>query len=226
MKKRTIALVMAAVMLLGVTIGGTIAWLTAQSDDVVNTFTVGDINIELDEAPLNTDGLTLNETADRVKVNNNYKMIPGNELPKDPQVRVLAGSEACWLFVKIEKENNFDHFLHFEVSVNDTDSTDGVTPEWRPLEGVNGVYYREVESLVAATENAEFDILLNNQVKVNELITKAEMDALDGIDADGSTTSPAALAEIAARPKLTFKAYAVQKENVADAVTAWGYVNP
>ena len=49
MKKKTIALLMVVVMLFGVTVGGTIAWLTASTSKVENTFTVGNINIQLDE---------------------------------------------------------------------------------------------------------------------------------------------------------------------------------
>ena len=44
---KTLALLLALVLVLGVAAGGTIAWLVAQSDTVTNTFTYGDINIAL-----------------------------------------------------------------------------------------------------------------------------------------------------------------------------------
>lgn len=93
MKKKVLSIV-AVVLVLCCAIGGTLAWLTDKTDPVVNTFTVGDINIELKETTTN------------------YKMVPGNTITKDPKVTVKANSEACWLFVKVEKSSNFDSFIH------------------------------------------------------------------------------------------------------------------
>ena len=73
---------MAVVLLLGCVTGGTLACLTSTTGAVTNTFTVGDINITLDET-----------TSD-------YKMIPGYTIAKDPKVTVAANSEKCYLFVK------------------------------------------------------------------------------------------------------------------------------
>lgn len=88
MKKRTVALLCAAVMLLGVVFGGTMAWLSKGSKPLVNTFKAGDIVIELTET-------------DRT-----YVMAPGTRLPKDPTVSVKVGSEDCYLFVKVEESEN------------------------------------------------------------------------------------------------------------------------
>ena len=46
---KPLAVLLALTLLVGCAIGGTIAWLTAQTGEVVNTFTVGDINIKLEE---------------------------------------------------------------------------------------------------------------------------------------------------------------------------------
>jgi len=50
-KKIRKALLMVAcfALTIGLTIGGTIAWMTTKSAEVVNTFTVGNITIDLDE---------------------------------------------------------------------------------------------------------------------------------------------------------------------------------
>lgn len=87
---RLFVLMLALVLVLGCAVGGTVAWLVAKTDPVVNTFTYGDINI------------TLTETTGE-----NYKIIPGVDIGKDPKVTVKAGSEACWLFVKVEEEGTF-----------------------------------------------------------------------------------------------------------------------
>ena len=49
MKKKTLALVLALTLLVAGVVGGTLAWLTDQTAEVKNTFTVGDINIGLTE---------------------------------------------------------------------------------------------------------------------------------------------------------------------------------
>ena len=110
MKKRTLALLVALVLVVGCIIGGTLAWLTAKTDAVVNTFTTSDIDV------------TLTETEEE------YKMVPGYTIHKDPNTTVVKGSEECYLFVKVEKSANFDSFMTYEMA-------DG----WTALEGVEGV---------------------------------------------------------------------------------------
>lgn len=179
--RRILMTVCLLALVMVVSVGGTIAWLTAQTAPVVNTFTVGNIDIDLTE--------TTGES---------YKMVPGNDISKDPKVTVEAGSEACWLFVKIEKANNPDNFITYTIA-------DG----WTALADVTGVYYREVP---ATTVNTDFAVLKDNKVTVKDTVTKGDMDALK------PTSVP--------KPTLTFTAYACQKDNVADAATAWAKLNP
>lgn len=120
MKKKTLALVLALTLLVAGIVGGTLAWLTDQTDEVKNTFTVGDINIGLTET-----------TAD-------YKMVPGNTIAKDPTVTVKANSEACWLFVKITESTDLKDFITYAIAEG-----------WTALPGVDGVYYREVPASAA-----------------------------------------------------------------------------
>ena len=118
MKKKTLALFLALALVLGGVIGGTMAWLTDKTPEIVNTFTDSDIDI------------TLAETTGK-----NYKMVPGCTISKDPKVTVLKGSEKCYLFVKLVKSENFDSFLTYEIA-------DG----WTPLDGGGNVYYRIVDT--------------------------------------------------------------------------------
>ena len=182
MKKRTVALLTALTLTLGCAVGGTLAWLTDTTEEVKNTFTTSDIEI------------TLNETEEK------YKMIPGWSIHKDPAVTVEAGSEACYLFVKLEKSDNFDAFMTYEVAEG-----------WGALEGVAGVYYRVVE---AKEEDQVFSVLQDNQVLVKETVTKEQMNALTE----------------EAYPTLTVTAYASQQyKNNMDRFTsaeAWTNVQP
>lgn len=61
--KKALLLTLCAVLLVAASVLGTMAYLTS-TDDVQNTFTVGQVSIKLDEAKANTDG-TLVEGADR-----------------------------------------------------------------------------------------------------------------------------------------------------------------
>ncbi len=169
---------LSAALIVCATVAGTLAWLTDTTAPVVNTFTVGDINITLTESE-----------------NLDLKMVPGQSIKKDPKVTVKAGSEACWLFVKVEKSGNFDDFMTFEMA-------DG----WIALSGYAGVYYRNVDATNADTG---FDVLKNNNVMVRDTVTKTMLE-------DAKTNAPT----------LTFTAYAVQKDGINDADTAWGKVTP
>lgn len=101
MKKFALIAVCAA-LLVCVTIGATVAWLTAQSDEVTNTFTVGKVAITLDEKKVTENGVPV-EGAARVTANS-YKLLPGSQYEKDPTVHVAAGSEPCIVFVEVKNE--------------------------------------------------------------------------------------------------------------------------
>jgi len=137
---RAFIALLALVLVIGCVAGGTVAWLVAKTDPVVNTFTYGNINITLAE----TTGTS-------------YKVIPGTVIEKDPKVTVKAGSEACYLFVKVEKVGTFTG-MSYEIA-------DG----WTALEGENGVYYRQVGSVTADTS---FEVIKGNEITVSETLTK------------------------------------------------------
>ena len=146
MKKKSLALLLAIAIVVVGAVAGTVAWLTDRTPSVTNTFTTSDINIELKETK------------------NNFQMIPGWNIEKDPKVTVKAGSEACYLFVKLEKSTNFDTFMTYEMA-------DG----WTALPEAPGVFYREV---AAATADTTFEVLKGNQVTVKDEVTKAQMNDL------------------------------------------------
>ncbi len=190
---RTFIMLLAVTLLIGCAIGGTVAWLTAKTEAVVNTFTYGNINITLDET-----------------TGNSYKIIPGVDITKDPKVTVNPNSEACYLFVKITEEN--------WPTFTETDGTTkkvsyGIPNDWKPLAGETGVYYREVD---AATANAgvSYYILKGDETYPHGVVTVSEN--LTKNEVNGITT----------QPKLTFTAYAVQKDGISTAADAWEKVSP
>ena len=181
---KLVVAMLAVTLLIGCAIGGTVAWLTAKTEAVVNTFTYGNINITLTE----------NKPANR-----QAKIIPGVDIEKDPKVTVKASSEDCWLFVKVEEAGTF-------VANKVTYSID---TDWTQGDGTNipsDVYYR---SVTASNADQPFGVLSGDKIIVSEELTKAEINGLN---------------DAAKTPKLTFTAYAVQKDGIADAATAWAKV--
>ncbi|MGI6664171.1 MAG: SipW-dependent-type signal peptide-containing protein [Christensenellaceae bacterium] len=151
MKKKTLLLLLALVLVIGGVIGGSLAWLTDTTNDVVNIFTTSGIDITLEES----------EDLD-------LTMVPGYTIEKDPMVTVLDGSEDCWLFVKLEKSANFDNFLSYVIA-------DG----WTQGDGTNipsNVFYRAVMSEDAVKN---FGVLKDDEVTVLCTVTQAMMEALN-----------------------------------------------
>lgn len=186
---------MAVVLLIGCVAGGTLAWLTSTTPEVTNTFTTSDITITLTETP------TRPNTEEH-----NYKMIPGWTITKDPKVTVKAGSEKCFVFVKVTESTNFGNFMSYEIADTWTQLID--------KDGMNvpGVYFRIVDAS-AATSNMEFPVLVDNKVQVSKEVTKEMMNALT------PTTYPT----------LTFQAAAIQYEKTNDtafdAINAYNAIN-
>lgn len=148
---KALVALLAFVLVIGCSLGGTLAWLTDETDEVTNTFTVGDINITLDET-----------TKD-------YKILPGVDIPKDPKVTVEANSEACWLFVQV-KEDNWPEFKENDETTRKVNYS--IAEGWKELE--SGVYYREVNA-ETAEKGETYGVLLNNEVTVSDTLTKSEI---------------------------------------------------
>ena len=198
MKKKAIVAVVALVLVLCCAMGGTLAWLVDSTTEVKNTFTYGDINISLWEHELNDDGLTLSTDVFTGAEQTGFKMIPGNNIKKDPTVTVKADSEASWLFVKIEESENFDDFMTYDIA----DGWTQLTVDAKGNEITDLIYYREV---AATTADTNFAVLANDSVSVKDTVKK------DMLNED-----------LFVAPTLSFTAYAVQRDaNITTAAQAW-----
>ena len=144
------------------------AYLTSK-DQAVNTFTVGKVHIELDEAKVNEDGKKLNTDnkvyeeeggtlADRVTANT-YKLIPGRTYTKDPTVWVKVDSEPSYIrmivtishYTELRKIFGNDFLPQYFVdwnentwkstkTVNVDTENDTASYEFRYHNGTDGVY--------------------------------------------------------------------------------------
>ena len=99
MKKKTLLICLCMALVAVTSVMGTLAWLT-DTDAAVNTFTIGQVDIALDEADVDENGqLILDEEGNRVArvKENEYHLIPGQTYIKDPTVTVQAGSEPAYI---------------------------------------------------------------------------------------------------------------------------------
>ena len=146
-KKKVFLTVLCAAALVVASVLGTMAFLTS-TDKVENTFTVGKVNITLDEAKVDNMGVA-DTSAARVKANN-YKLIPGHNYTKDPTIHVGADSENSWIFVKVENP--------FSTIEADTTIANQITGHgWTALTGHDGVYYKEYVPGTTAADLVVFD---------------------------------------------------------------------
>lgn len=188
--------IMLALVVIGRSVSGTVAWLVSKPESRVSTFTLGDINITLTESDFGSQPI---------------KIIPGIDIKKDPKVTVMANSEACWLFVKVEERNWPD----FKEKNGTRKVSYSVNDGWIPLKNNPGVYFREV-SAEDAQKGINYTVLAGDEscssgvIKVSQELTKAE---INSISSYGNQLS------------LTFTAYAVQRSGIDTAAAAWATVN-
>lgn len=134
MKKTTkvLALLLCAVLLVAGSVAGTLAYLTSK-DTVTNTFTVGNIQINLDEANV----ATTDDTTDRTEGGNAYHLLPNQTYTKDPTVWVKEGSEEAYIRM-IVTVKNYDNMLDAFTSDAVYDDDYIVTDASKVLTGSSG----------------------------------------------------------------------------------------
>ena len=192
-KRKALLLTFCAVLLVVASVLGTIAYLTA-NDTVANTFTVGQVAINLDEAKVNPDGTPV-ANADRVK-ENSYKLLPGHEYTKDPTVHVNAVSENSWIFVKVE---NGIAAYEANTTKDYKQIADQITKNgWTALDGVANVYYKSY-----AQNATSADLVVFKNFKVS--------DTANTVDGWANITEK----------KVIVNAYAIQADGFETAKDAW-----
>lgn len=166
-KTKTLALLLCAVLLVCVSVLGTLAYLTSQ-DTITNTFTVGQVNIHLDEAKVTPDGVVV-EGADRVK-ENAYHLIPGQTYVKDPTLAIEKDSEDAYvrMLVEINCAKELDEIFAPGVSLtsifNGYDENTWIyTDEVKDVNKNTVTYeFRYKEIVKKPTDNASLDPLFDS----------------------------------------------------------------
>lgn len=221
MKKFKALLVVAcALLLVAASVFGTMAYLTS-TDTVTNTFTVGKVNIKLDEAQVNADGKPIKKDgaivekaadAERVK-ENSYKLLPGHTYTKDPTVTVEAGSEAS--YVRQMVTVTFDKVLTDAQLATQLDGIfTGYDANWvrndkkvetKTKDGAKYTVityeYRYKDKVAATTTDTKLPALFTG-IKVPETWTNDDLAALGNIE-------------------INIVAHAIQADGFTDANAAW-----
>lgn len=156
-KKVTVTL-LALVLVLGCAIGGTIAWLTDDAGPVTNTFTVGDINIDLNET-----------------TGTQYKIIPGGESAKDPKLTVQSGSEKCYVYAYVENNLALNNSIVVTPDINSTDWIE--VAKVTGADGTTKVLYRYKEIVDATSASVELPVF--TKVGYADTITKGDINTLN-----------------------------------------------
>ena len=206
MKKfKNILLIAVAMLLVAViSVTATIAYLKSQTEIVTNTFTVGNVEITLDEADV--DDSSSGKDRD---TQNEYHLVPGRAYVKDPIVHVAANSEDAYLFVKVVIADGFDALLDGD-SITQQMTANG----WVALDGHAGVYvYTGGQNGDSTDATKGVAVKAGNDYKVFEgFKLKSEIGTAEEDDNELLTN--------AATP-IEIRAYAIQAEGFTSAAAAY-----
>jgi predicted ribosomally synthesized peptide with SipW-like signal peptide len=211
--QKTLTLVGAMALAAALAVGGTMAYFTDKTDTVTNTFTIGSgVKITLDETKVNSSGEAVdkdgNVTTDKAKYvktkdkeGNSYKLIPGHEYKKDPTVHVIANSESCYVFVKVE-----NGISNLEASENTIANQIG--KNWDLVQDTTDVYVYKgnyAKDNVVSSYNTDIDLPVFESFKISNL----------------SNSDYTKLTEDIISKSIKITGYAIQSDTFTSAAEAW-----
>ena len=240
-KSKALLLTLCAVLLVAASVLGTMAYLTS-SAEVKNTFTIGKVEIKLDEAKVTADGIPV-EGAARVTANS-YKLMPGTTYTKDPTVTVKAGSEESYVRMKVTF-NNATEIIALCTDPEFADEVTGVENAFPLIRMVNFVKANaakwdgiipdnmvETEDMLADTNYCVYDETANTLTYYfyyNETVGAPDGDVVLPVLFDSITVPDWATGEQLAKLnnfKITVVAEAIQAGSFANAGAAWAAFAP
>ena len=210
-----VALVLvAAIALVVCSVLGTLAYLKYTTTPVLNTFTVGQVKIALDEAVVNEYGeATVDAEGNaRTEIGNSYKLVSGHTYKKDPTVTVAKGSEPAYV----------------KMTVTITDMTDvkaAFGADFLPENFTNGTWDSTTWISKSITENgntATYEFWYKDIVDARN--SAVVLDALFDefkVPANASNEALAKLSDM----QISVQAYAIQADGFANADAAWAAFN-
>ena len=196
-RRKITTIVVALMLVVGTTIGTTVAWLTDSSETVTDTFTYGKVDIELiDLDSTTTPPTTWKESSHNnvnagLYANNQFKLMPGASIAFNPGVKVESGSEACYVFIKVDVNQTLRDIVGFTAS-----------SAWVRVE--DGVYaYATNVGLTALTAGNKTDNLM-----------------IGGVITVGADVTANDLENLTNTAEINVTAYAIQKDYLPNNITA------
>ena len=228
MKKTRKILLMAAcaILLVCISVGATVAYLTS-TDSVTNTFTVGNIQIKLDEAKTNADGTAVSP-ATRTEEGNEYKLLPGHPYIKDPTVTVVKGSEESYVRMLVKVENIDKLKAAFpQASYSDYYTADGLFLLEKLCGGWDSTIWMYNSYKAENTTDGKQNGIYEFRYKTTVTTTATADTKLPALFATITVPGTVANDELAnlAKVKIVVTAEAIQKDGFADANAAWAAFN-
>ena len=226
--KKIIALVMSFVLVICATVFVTLAYLSDKTQVAKNTFTLGKVDIILDEAVVDATGAateTRTQTGNTSVVTGNdgqsygYSLVPGRQVSKDPTVHVIANSEDCYVRMKVTLKNAMTfariYLKHNPGATSDVNAA--ITAMTSYFVG-----YDPANWIVSGTELNEGNLTVTfnyksvveksaEQTDLEPIITAVKLP--EWVDSDDAAELPNFEVEIIAE--------AIQAEGFADAAAAW-----
>ena len=195
---KVLVVLLAVALLVGGVVGGTLAWLISQSQEIENTFVVGNVG-ELKMMEKNKDA------KDLTAAEKTFTIVPGVEIKKDPKVvyTPVSGDDIvpvdAFVFIEVDAEGwTQNGNAYSSTFLNWT-----VDSGWTYLQttGSKAVFYRVVAK--DASGPLTFPIITGDTITVNSNIKVENVKA--------NTVNPGNLA---------FTAYAIQKDAMTGATEA------
>lgn len=169
--KKKLTTVLAIVLVVALSVAGTYAYLTAQTDTVTNTFTAAGLasSFSLDESKANQqpDGSYTLDVATRVQ-ENQYSVVPKVNLDKDPTVHVtLEKNVGAYVFLAVD-----DNLGDGLTATIDRGNWTALNTTYTDAQGVVWtMYYKEL----AGSENpaqVDINVLANQQIVVGDTVAE------------------------------------------------------
>lgn len=206
-KKNVLMMAMSLVLVAVIAVGGTLAYLTSNTDTLTNTFAVGsgyddddpaNPALKLDETAKPAQGNPTEISDERTSDDITYDaMYPGSIIAKDPTLRLKNGSPVSYLFAKVD---GVDALTGVQAKINDSESVAAfiVSDEAAADVVKEGADVTESALSIAWVKIADIDENGNPDYTVND--GKIEFNVTDSLDGfyrlvanDGVVTVPAAV---------------------------------
>lgn len=206
-------MLLAFVLVAGASVAGTLAWLSAETTEVTNTFT----SAELFANPKTQFTLWEHEATDEDKdgrytldksnevLGNTYDILPGVNIPKDPTVDIENLKENAYLYIKVTESLPND--LSYSIDSNNWDKLDEKYPGVWIYKGD-----KAVNNVISASDDSKQTFLVNVLTQIQDS-TYGNYAITVAPNYEGNNNAIT----------LTFDAYMVQATgNGANAKEAWG----